>query len=68
LAVVLFHFLLYEASGNSLEEEEEKKASTAENVVNVEEIDLTSDNDDDSQGGVSELFDSSSKGVYLALK
>ncbi len=51
-----------------MEEEEEKKASTAENVVNVEEIDLTSDNDDDSQGGVSELFDSSSKGVYLALK
>jgi hypothetical protein len=48
--------------------EKEEEASTAESVVNVEEIDLISDSDDDSQEGVSELFASSSKLGYLALK
>ena len=48
--------------------EEKEEASTAENEVNVEEIDLISDSENDSQEGVSELFARSSKGVYLALK
>ncbi len=48
--------------------EDKEEASTAENEVNVEEIDLISDSENDSQEGVSELFASSSKEVYLALK
>jgi hypothetical protein len=36
--------------------EKKEEASTAESEVNVEEIDLISDSDDDSQEGVSELL------------